>query len=80
MNWLRKSTPGVMNDRDALFRVVCPNGCIESFTQYNHEMTGCSEGANIPDDLKSEWCYGGNAYYLENELTKRGFKVEGIRE
>ena len=78
MNALRKTTPGIMNDRDSLFRVICPNGTVESYTQYNHEMTGHSPGENLPDDVKSEWRYSGNAYWIEMELTKRGYKVEGI--
>lgn len=69
-----------MNDRDSLHRVICPNGTVESYTQYNDEMTGHSNGAEIPEDVRCEWHYGGNAYWVEMELSRRGFKVERIRD
>jgi len=28
--------------------------------------------------VKSEWTYSGNAYWIEMELTRRGYRVERI--
>ena len=79
MNHLRKTTSGIMNERDTLTRVVCPTGIVESFTSYNHEMTSHSSGDNIPDDIRREWRYGGNAYWVEMELQRRGYRCDRIR-
>lgn len=82
VNALRDSTPGIMNDHDALHRIVSPRGEVESFTQYNHEMTGHSEGKTLPDDekIRGEWRYGGNAYYLMWRLPQLGWRVDSIRD
>jgi len=79
-NALRLQTPGYMNDRDALHRIVSPQGRVESYTEYNHEITGHSSGDALPDDLRAEFRYGGNAYWLGMELERRGFRIDDVRD
>jgi hypothetical protein len=67
------NVPGIMNFRDHLWIIVHePSGAEVAFTDYNQEITGCTENAaSFPEFGEEIDRFGGNAYYVVGEANRR---------
>lgn len=66
---------GIMNERDRHWRITKGNGFEGWMTDYNWEITGCTENVSAIDhDIR----YSHSAWYWIAELKRRGYTVESM--
>lgn len=70
--------PGVANLHDRALLIRHPGGAEVLLTEYNQEITGCSENAGEFPILGEHIHYGGNAYYVAKEATRLGWEVRDV--
>ncbi len=67
---IRDRLIGGRNIHDRLWKIEVDE-CIEAITDYNWEITGFTPNLQKLPEIGKHIHYGGNAYYITNELNRR---------
>lgn len=71
---IRDKIIGFSTDNDRLWKIEVDDST-EAITDYNDEITGYTPNLQGLSDIGQHIHYGGNAYYVLNELRRHGFVV-----
>ena len=75
---IRETLQGVTGWHDALSKIEVGDN-VFAISHYNHEIMGFSPELQKLPEIGQHIHYGGNAYYVLNELRLRGFVVTHCR-